>query len=1260
MTYMQPYYPNADPMVSEARRLRDLGDYRAALAAFDAIDGQPFVALEAAGMLLEQGLAGESLLRLHPLRASAYAPTLIDGPESCGLFPLLEGCAYAISTGKFSQAMPAVNHVYHRYLAPLSSGYFVNSHNIEPRMISTVLLYHELCALAKLVGYTPVPPVLPLAFFQNLITHLMQGARYDEARRVATQGRIWHQDLDASGVLRSILATPNISDIVYANACMSLADCIGEGGADAMSSYHATLKTANDFYLRSSHRFGPLLVQAKLLQKGLCQGTPDQWTDGLFDVESKLETYGAWNDITSCIRGIIELNEREFLGVDESLQVRLEHVLQSMRHEGCSPVVVVLLDLLRHMLWLKGGANVGRTLVSLEKLQEFISSKGMEVPALSFLVHQTLHDSYKKLGNIDKAAEVAAKQPGFIHPRAEAILGYDAFFRSVRKETESAVGGAMSDRTTLEADLWRVQQLMGSLHDSEDRSAQVQRLCNLCNLYLTQAEERRRDIDDTEGLIERILHDVDAYSAQLPQRSWATWAGHAKQIRARFQYLRNDRSIDNNQKQHHLNLAVALNNQAISMYDNEGLAFLSATARQQLAVCHKTLWLLHGDNSGSEDSDFSKAAALHMEAKDLLDRCGELASSRQNARLLLGVWVSAVTKGITRVRVRRWQDSAAQTSGSNTLSNLASSIFSRPVIANVLSRHRVVSQVLATLQPTQSHVSQPLIETLSPLEECVKGLAELDLIAAMDRDDVSALKDRRQAIAARQELNKAYGSREMFDVAFQVFDHRNDLRTLWHWVQKSKARSICDELGLGVNLPGYLKDSLAHDPAAQKMLQEEANLVAEIEEELGKVNWGNSIYLRQVLWSKRQEMRSNQVVSEVLDLREGQPLSLDRVCRLMEAIPEPETRRSTVFVDWVVINKYYCLIVLTGGELHHFRTHCTVHHTEQWKSNFQDRKRGASSGLIGTDLAYLRWLSPLVEPLEKLSQPGDLLVFSPSQDLFGIPLHAAVLNEDTNKVVIERNPVVYGHSTTTLCHSIAREVWGQRTPSTPHATVVVYEEDEKGRPWNDEQKEQGYDEILDMLDLNKQDNTRSLVYGDGIGKSDIESRLRSAAVLTFIGHGDDHPSGNKLLQGIRLSGHGGNPAPGAASVPSPRYTAADVLAMQFMPATSLVVLLACESAVESRDRLDEPTGLISALLCAGVSSVIGTMWKLRADTAARFASSLRRHLGEDMSRLAIIDLALAFQRSTLELKASEQGELPYHWASLALHGSWIMCRRCEL
>src|SRR5262249_28984119 len=148
---------------------------------------------------------------------------------------------------------------------------------------------------------------------------------------------------------------------------------------------------------------------------------------------------------------------------------------------------------------------------------------------------------------------------------------------------------------------------------------------------------RKRGIDDTQGLIDRILSDVDWYSAQVLQRpASTTWAGHSKQIRARLQYLRNDLAPDHNQdlKLYYLNSAVLLNNEAIVMYDSDSLSLLGAMARQQLAVCHKTLWLLKQDNSGLEGTDFSRAAALYLEAQKLLERSGNSAASRLNARSL--------------------------------------------------------------------------------------------------------------------------------------------------------------------------------------------------------------------------------------------------------------------------------------------------------------------------------------------------------------------------------------------------------------------------------------------------------------------------------------------------------------------------------------------------------------------------------------------------------------------------------------------------
>lgn len=1130
-----------------------------------------------------------------------------------------------------------------------------------------ILVYHELFALGKLVGFTNMPPALGKPFFHTLVASLMTNQRYDEARRVAVLGRLWHPDLSTTETLRLIVATPGLQPILYAKAYMDLADCLAQqdGGAPP-TEYESTLKTAEWFYQQSSHRFGSLLVRAKLLQRGVCSGTPAEHIEELYSIESELETYGAWNDVTGCIKAIIDLGQREFVYVSDSIQPRFEHMLGSMRQNGCSAVVVNLLDMARHMLWLKGGANVGTTLASLEGLLTAVSA--MEAPTMKFLAAQTLHDSYRKLGNTRKAAEVADQLPGLIHPRVAAIFGYDDFFQRVQKETESKCsnsGDGLSDMSSLQADLWRVRQLMGTLYDNGDKEAQVQRLCNLCNLYVRQGEVhdrarqgggRMRDINETEQLIEVVLTDVAAYTAQLPPPASITWVGHAIQVRARLQYLRNDTAANTDQKLYHLGIAVNLNNQAIAMYDGAQLPLLSATARQQLAVCHKTLWRLRGDNSGSEESDLSRAAALHLEAKDILERCGELElnASRLNARQLLGVWVSAHTTNIPHLRVRRWthQGKHGQT---NTVPSFASTILNRPIIEHVLKRSKLAAQVLETMaSPRPATVAQqPGVETFSTLQKCLDGLADLDFLSDMDRDDISVVADRRDAIAARQELHKLTGSREMFDVAFQIFDYIRDLPSLWRWVQKSKARSLSDQLGLGVKtiLPAEVKDRLARNPEAQWRLQEEANLVAAIQAECTKPNSGNSVFLRQRLYQMRREHRnSNPVVSEVLDFREGQPLSLDRVVQVVGTIPRiPGTEgRSIVFVDWVVINERYCVMLQKNGQLYNYQTSFTVDDSKNWKMDFGKVMRRADTQYGGPEMALLRRLSPLLQPIGQLSQPGDLLVFSPSQELFCVPLHAATLDTGTDTMYIEKYPIVYGHSTTTSCHCITREIWSRKPrpdgPRDTHRAIAVYEEDDHRNPWSTQQKSAIYGEVTDALELPAEDK---LKFGAGVTKADITDGLGRAAILTLIGHCDGND--NKLLQSIRL--------------PTTEFTAADALGLESnektpATATSLLLLLACGSANEGRDEMDEPTGLISSFLCGGVSSVVGTMWNVRLKTVAWFAALMRSHIQEEMSRSqpgGLIDLAVVFQRCVLELRENHDVDgLLYHWAPFALHGSWVM------
>jgi CHAT domain-containing protein len=107
----------------------------------------------------------------------------------------------------------------------------------------------------------------------------------------------------------------------------------------------------------------------------------------------------------------------------------------------------------------------------------------------------------------------------------------------------------------------------------------------------------------------------------------------------------------------------------------------------------------------------------------------------------------------------------------------------------------------------------------------------------------------------------------------------------------------------------------------------------------------------------------------------------------------------------------------------------------------------------------------------------------------------------------------------------------------------------------------------------------------------------------------------------------------------------------------LFILMACNSATQQISTGDEPLGLVTSLLCAGASSVIGTLWPVESESARTFAAeflkrlvaeSQRQNQGADNTHW--IDLAGALQATCIELMNDYDTRLPEYWAPFVLHG----------
>lgn len=122
-----------------------------------------------------------------------------------------------------------------------------------------------------------------------------------------------------------------------------------------------------------------------------------------------------------------------------------------------------------------------------------------------------------------------------------------------------------------------------------------------------------------------------------------------------------------------------------------------------------------------------------------------------------------------------------------------------------------------------------------------------------------------------------------------------------------------------------------------------------------------------------------------------------------------------------------------------------------------------------------------------------------------------------------------------------------------------------------------------------------------------------------------------------------------------------------------IALMACASTVQAVTPGDEPLGLVTALLCAGAASVLGTMWPVQSRTARKFLKRLvanwdaARYDNEDSGDKdggkgpgntmregkKWLNLAIAVREAVLDLRENVKTKEVCHWGAFVLHGSFF-------
>lgn len=380
--------------------------------------------------------------------------------------------------------------------------------------------------------------------------------------------------------------------------------------------------------------------------------------------------------------------------------------------------------------------------------------------------------------------------------------------------------------------------------------------------------------------------------------------------------------------------------------------------------------------------------------------------------------------------------------------------------------------------------------TVSPSDEVLKWLDVVEKLADEERHDLSALESK-QAVLAKQGLRRENDIRALYDIAINLHMMLEDGKGLWNWIQKSKARSLSDMLGLGINLPENLKKRVDEDPKARAMLEHEIELLQKINQDTSDTQF----YLRKELDAHRRAMHGVESLHEILALREGRAVSQARLQSLRRHDMTEEAERRIFYVDWFICqNKIYALVVSDeSDDVGFFDPQMTTMDVAEWKK----AHLSTTKPLNDEDPAPLRAITRLVEPLLNVTKEGDLLVLCPTDVLHGIPLHAAIISPEESlepQFLIDRNPIVYTSSLTIFEQCVLRAAsTSERDGRHTETFLAVYEES------NDIGWEREREKIYKTSSKLASQSNGAVALGSEVTRSRFEAACESDAVH-FFGH----------------------------------------------------------------------------------------------------------------------------------------------------------------
>ena len=450
------------------------------------------------------------------------------------------------------------------------------------------------------------------------------------------------------------------------------------------------------------------------------------------------------------------------------------------------------------------------------------------------------------------------------------------------------------------------------------------------------------------------------------------------------------------------------------------------------------------------------------------------------------------------------------------------------------------------------------------------------------------------------------------------------------WVQRSKAQALTNMLGLDAQLPTSILPDELHQPRAFQLLQQENQKLMSLE----TASIAKRVTLLHEIECLRHEMRQEPSLSEIMNLREGFSLD-DKDLRAISSKLDP----NVVLVDWIFVPFLdewdLAAVTYRNGVIYGIRNlSVKLGDVQKWIKEQLDFQTPLTQRFADR---HLHKLDGLVAPLAELTKPDETLVFCPTKDLHRLPLHALKIG---GQVAIERNPVVYCQSLSVLhlCQMSVQNTLDKETEAFgPCAFTPVT---------NMPGLEEGLSEIASILqtDITRCSESPKQSFVDIVTKSSL---------IHFHGHSEVSQE-SPLNQHLDFTGYA---LLEEEKQPEDMLTVNEIFDLR-LKRPALVTIMGCSTGRAKISNCDNLLGLVTAFHYAGASSVISALWPIFSPDALLFSRVFYTHLMADMassSASKTVNLARAMQAAVLALRRSSgtRSRLPYHWAGLVLHGTWL-------